>query len=217
MPINSASGRNIGGGNKDVSSHYRGFNSGKGNPYPDKAPTSFNKPPKPQMKNTRTSMDGVQKGRLGGPRNSAKDIREKPKKSIIDRLKDFATKGENKGIGPQVPDLSADLENISNVDYSKDNRDSMFGNAPLRVDIPIPKTHNPGALMRGPRRRTPGQGSYQRGTPTRTKMVTAPGRGTGPGPKKVRVADRPVTRKKKTMINPTRGFSGGGLVASLYD
>ena len=56
------------------------------------------------------------------------------KKSIIDRLKDFATKGENKGIGPQVPDLSADLENISNVDYSKDNRDSM-----LKVDIPITK------------------------------------------------------------------------------
>ncbi len=215
MPINSASGRNIGGGNKDVSSHYRGFDSGKGNPYPDKAPTSFNKPPKPQMKNTRTSMDGVQKGRLGGPRNSAKDIREKPKKSIIDRLKDFATKGENKGIGPQVPDLSADLENISNVDYSKDNRDSMFGNAPLRVDIPITKTDNIGALMRGPRRRTPGQGSYQRGTPTRTKMVTAPHR--NPTNKKVRVADRPVTRKKKTMINPNRGFSGGGLVASLYD
>lgn len=210
MPINSASGRNIGGGNKDVSSHYRGFDSGKGNPYPDKAPTSFNKSPKPQMKNTRTSMDGVQKGRLGGPRNSAKDIREKPKKSIIDRLKDFATKGENKGIGPQVPDLSADLENISNVDYSKDNRDSM-----LKVDIPITKTDNIGALMRGPRKRRPGQGSYQRGTPTKTKMVLAPHR--NPTNKKVRVADRPVTRKKKTMINPNRGFSGGGLVASLYD
>ncbi len=205
MPINSASGRNIGGGNKDVSSHYRGFDSGKGNPYPDKAPTSFNKPPKPQMKNTRTSMDGVQKGRLGGPRNSAKDIREKPKKSIIDRLKDFATKGENKGIGPQVPDLSADLENISNVDYSKDNRDSMFGNAPLRVDIPITKTDNIGALMRGPRRRTPGQGSYQRGTPTRTKMVTAPHR--NPTNKKVRVADRPVTRNFKKFVTPYCCFS----------
>ena len=48
----------------------------------------------------------------------------------------------------------------------------------------------------------------------KTKMVTAPGRGTGPGPKKVRVLDRPVKKRKKKMVNPGRGFSEGGMIVA---
>jgi hypothetical protein len=49
----------------------------------------------------------------------------------------------------------------------------------------------------------------------KTKMVTAPGR--NPTNKKVRVLDRPVKKRKKKMVNTTRGFSEGGMiVASQY-
>ncbi len=48
-----------------------------------------------------------------------------------------------------------------------------------------------------------------------TKLVTAPHR--NPTNKKVRVQDRPVKKRKKKMVNTTRGFSEGGkLVASFY-
>ena len=50
------------------------------------------------------------------------------------------------------------------------------------------------------------------------KSVTAPGRGTGPGPKKLLVEDRPITRKKKKNTSGSSRFSEGGMiVSSLYE
>ena len=46
----------------------------------------------------------------------------------------------------------------------------------------------------------------------KTKMVTAPHR--NPTNKKVRVLDRPVKKRKKKMVNPTRGFSEGGMIVA---
>lgn len=43
----------------------------------------------------------------------------------------------------------------------------------------------------------------------KTKMVTAPGRGTGPGPKKVRVADRPGKPRPKNKTGSVRMNRGG--------
>jgi hypothetical protein len=102
-------------------------------------------------------------------------------------------------IGHQVPDLSTpdyDPADKSVVDYSKNNKD-------------------PGLLMKGARRKKVGKGSYKRGTPTKTKMVLAPHR--NPTNKKVRVADRPSKRKRPINKSGSSRFSGGGLVASLYE
>ena len=44
----------------------------------NKKKTSFNNPPNPQMTGKRTSFSSASKGRLGGPRDSLKEIRKKP-------------------------------------------------------------------------------------------------------------------------------------------
>ena len=157
----------------------------------------------------------------GNPNNPAGQYQDKNKglndrkvKPKIIKNKTVKTK-KNKGIGPQVPDLSSDLENISNVDYSKDNKDSA-----LKININTgPLNQNPGALMgnknTGPRRKKVGKGSYQRGTTApKTKMITAPGRNVTN--KKVRVIDRPGKPRPKNTSGSAR-FAGGGLVASLYE
>ena len=48
---------------------------------------------------------------------------------------------------------------------------------------------------------------------TKYKMVTAPHR--NPTNKKIRVVDRPGKPRKKIMVNPTRGFKGGGKIYSV--
>ena len=50
----------------------------------------------------------------------------------------------------------------------------------------------------------------------KTKMVTAPGRGTGPGPKKVRVADRPGKARPKSKSGSTR-MNRGGMAKQKYN
>jgi len=136
----------------------------------------------------------------------------KPKKNIVKPKKN---KG-NKGIGPQVPDLSTyDPADKSTVDYSKDNKDGALN---ITIDTG-PLNQNPGALMgnkhTGPRRKKVGKGSYQRGTKApKTKLVLAPHR--NPTNKKVRVIDRPGKPRPKNTSGSAR-FSGGGLVASLYE
>jgi hypothetical protein len=47
-------------------------------------------------------------------------------------------------------------------------------------------------------------------------MVTAPGRGTGPGPKKVRVADRPGKARPKSKSGSTR-MNKGGMAKQKYN
>tara|TARA_R110001592_G_scaffold328793_1_gene610418 strand:- start:892 stop:1575 length:684 start_codon:yes stop_codon:yes gene_type:complete len=96
-----------------------------------------------------------------------------------------------------------------------------YEDKPLKITINTgPLNQNPGALMgnknTGPRRKKVGKGSYQRGTTApKTKMVLAPHR--NPMNKKVRVIDRPVTRKKPKNNTGSARFAGGGLVASLYE
>ena len=51
----------------------------------------------------------------------------------------------------------------------------------------------------------------------KTKMVTAPGRGTGPGPKKVRVADRPVKRKRPINKSGSVRMNRGGPAKQKYN
>ena len=48
---------------------------------------------------------------------------------------------------------------------------------------------------------------------TKYKMVTAPHR--NPTNKKIRVVDRPGKPRKKIMVNPARGFKGGGKIYSV--
>lgn len=106
------------------------------------------------------------------------------------------------------------MENKSVVDGYDDE--------PLQITIYTgPLNQNPGALMgnkyTGPRRKKVGKGSYQRGTTApKTKMVTAPGRGTGPGPKKVRVADRPGKARPKSKSGSTR-MNKGGMAKQKYN
>mgnify|MGYP003153766227 CR=1 FL=1 len=52
-----------------------------------------------------------------------------------------------------------------------------------------------------------------KGKPTKYKMVTAPHR--NPTNKKVKVVDRPGKPRKKIMVNPGRGFKGGGKIYSV--
>lgn len=119
-----------------------------------------------------------------------------------------------KGIGPQTPDAGTGdtMENKSVVD----------GYEPLEITINTgPRNQNPGALMgnkyTGPRRKKVGKGSYKRGTTApKTKLVLAPHR--NPTNKKVRVIDRPVTRKKpKNNTGSARFSEGGMIVSSLYE
>jgi len=166
-----------------------------------------------------TNQDYTSKGlrtllSQGNPNNKLGEYQD-GNKGLNDRTVKVKKNTGNKGIGPQVPDLSSDLENISNVDYSKDNKDSA-----LKITINTGRNQNPGALMgnknTGPRRKKVGKGSYQRGTTApKTKLVLAPHR--NPMNKKVRVIDRPVTRKKPKNNTGSARFSGGGLVASLYE
>ena len=95
-----------------------------------------------------------------------------------------------------------------------------YDHEPLEITIDFPLNQNPGALMgnkhTGPRRKKVGKGSYQRGTTApKTKMVLAPHR--NPTNKKVRVIDRPSKRNRPKNTSGSSRFSGGGLVASLYE
>ena len=118
-----------------------------------------------------------------------------------------------RGIGPQTPDAGTGdtMENKSVVD----------GYEPLEITIHTGRNQNPGALMgnkyTGPRRKKGGKGSYQRGkTAPKTKLVLAPHR--NPTNKKVRVIDRPVTRKRPKNTSGSARFSEGGMiVSSLYE
>ena len=161
--------------------------------------------------------------------NSGKTIKPKPKvkKERRTNNRTTGTGGLKANLPPlkvrsQVPPKNPELEpsmeysqafpneNTSNLDkmYSAYDMDKGAGkNA---------KTSNPGDLMKGSRRKKVGKGSYQRGnTAPKTKLVLAPHR--NPTNKKVRVIDRPVKRKKPKNNTGSARFSGGGLVASLYE